>query len=99
MIYKICPAAGCNTLTHGGRCTTHRLPPRGHRHRQVRAQVLTDETTCWLCGGAPTPTDPLTLDHIVPRVDGGPTTRANGRAAHSSCNARRGAKHRGGVGQ
>lgn len=80
----------CGARTSGSRCPAHRLPPRGRRHRRVRAQVLAEETTCWICGEPARHDDPLTLDHLVPRAHGGPTTRANARAAHRSCNVSRG---------
>lgn len=83
-------------------CSRHGLHPRGqrcprcpakggtHTHRLVRAQVLAEETLCWLCGEEGTEEDPLTLDHVIARSLGGETTRRNGRAAHGSCNSRRG---------
>jgi 5-methylcytosine-specific restriction endonuclease McrA len=94
---RVCAAPGCGRLTRTSRCPAHRLPPRGRLHRRVRAQVLAEETRCWLCGDPGSTEDPLTLDHVVPRALGGPTTRANGRAAHLSCNLKRGVKVNGGV--
>ena len=88
MIWRMCVVCGRKTKT--GRCPEHQLPPRGRPHRRVRAQVLAEESICWLCGKPGTVDDPLTLDHVVPRAHGGPTARANCRAAHSSCNKRRG---------
>ena len=63
----------------------------GADYRRVRAQVLREETRCWLCGQPARLGDPLTADHVVARVDGGTNTRENLRAAHASCNSRRGA--------
>jgi 5-methylcytosine-specific restriction endonuclease McrA len=62
----------------------------GHTHQQLREQVLAEEKLCWLCGKPATAGDPLVADHVIPRSRGGATTRANLRAAHASCNARRG---------
>lgn len=60
-------------------------------HRRLRAQVLAEERLCWICGGPGTPDDPLTLDHVIARANGGTHVRPNGRAAHRSCNSARGA--------
>lgn len=64
----------------------------------LRAAVYArDGDVCWLCG---TYVDRLcghndecapTVDHVVPRKHGGPHTLDNLRAAHRSCNGRRGA--------
>lgn len=78
-----------------------RHPPsagrRGYRWRKLRAQVLTEETTCWLCGDPVDKTLPGThprggvADHVLPLSKGGPPMdRANLRLAHNQCNARRG---------
>jgi 5-methylcytosine-specific restriction endonuclease McrA len=56
-----------------------------------------DGYICWLCGH---PTDPSldkndnrfpSLDHVIPRSQGGDHSPANLRCAHRQCNARRGA--------
>jgi 5-methylcytosine-specific restriction endonuclease McrA len=52
--------------------------------------MLREEPYCWLCGKRGSAEDPLVADHVIPRSKGGTTTRSNLRAAHSSCNARRG---------
>src|SRR5262245_45792049 len=70
---RVCVVAGCGQLTTRARCSTHALPARGTQHRRVRAHVLAEENTCWLCGKPGTDVGPLTRAH------GGPTTRANGR--------------------
>ena len=92
MRLKACAVGGhpFQPVNNEARCPLHRLPSRGRQHRRVRAQVLAEENTCWICGGEGTEDDPLTLDHVIPRAVGGPTTRENGRAAHASCNYRRG---------
>src|SRR5690242_1453314 len=69
----------------------------GHRRDQVRARVLREEDTCWICGqpvdktlhylnpGAPE------VDEIVPvSLGGSPIDRTNCRLAHRLCNQRRG---------
>ncbi len=62
--------------------------PRGSRWRKVRALVLErDGYVCWLCGlpGA------NSADHVLPVSRGGAThDPANLRAAHYSCNSKRG---------
>jgi 5-methylcytosine-specific restriction endonuclease McrA len=68
----------------------------GAEHRRIRQQVLAEEKSCWICGGHGTADDPLTADHVVARADGGRNVRANYRAAHASCNSRRGGGGRGG---
>lgn len=63
-----------------------RIPDRA-AHNRLRAQVLAEERVCWICRKPGTPDDPLTLDHVLSRARGGQHTRANGRAAHLSCNS------------
>ena len=66
---------------------------KGGRPRKRLARiVLEEEHLCWLCGFPARPHDPLTLDHVLPVALGGTTTRDNVRAAHRSCNSRRGAR-------
>jgi 5-methylcytosine-specific restriction endonuclease McrA len=61
-------------------------------YRKARAAVLAYATHCHLCGKTARPWDPFVVDHVVPRALGGPDIISNLRAAHRSCNARRGAK-------
>jgi 5-methylcytosine-specific restriction endonuclease McrA len=96
-VMRVCMSHGIyepgNPSIPRGRCPLcYREHNRGRHHRRVRAQVLAEETVCWLCGLPPTEQDPLTFDHVVPLAEGGKTSRANGRAAHRSCNSRRGAR-------
>lgn len=95
------PCLDCQRLHPGPgpRCPTHRSQRPsttqrglGYNHRRLARQVLAEEKHCHLCGQPARPGDPLTADHIIPRAHGGPTTRDNLRAAHASCNARRGAR-------
>jgi 5-methylcytosine-specific restriction endonuclease McrA len=73
----------------------------GHQWRKLRAQVLAEETHCWLCWvevdkslhhldpGAPQ------VDHVVAIHAGGdPEDRANLRLAHKRCNQSRGRRVR-----
>jgi 5-methylcytosine-specific restriction endonuclease McrA len=63
----------------------------GATHQRLRKQVLVEERFCWICGEPTRAGDPLEVDHVVPRSRGGKTERPNLRAAHASCNRRRGA--------
>lgn len=90
---RLRPCLDCGRPSAGPRCSAHALPRISARpHRRVRAQVLAEESLCWLCGKPGTADDPLTFDHVIPRAFGGATTRANARAAHASCNSSRGAR-------
>ena len=69
----------------------------GHRRRKVRARVLREEHTCWLCGDEVDVTLPAghpaapEVDEVVPvSLGGSPFTRSNCRLAHRLCNQRRG---------
>lgn len=59
-------------------------------HRIARAQTLAEESRCCYCGGLPSADDPLEAAHVVAAGDGGADARANYRAAHRSCNRKRG---------
>lgn len=61
-------------------------------YRANRADLLATATHCWICGGPPTPRDPLTADHVTSLHTGGGHDRANLQAAHSRCNKARGAR-------
>ena len=67
----------------------------GAEHQRLAKQVLAEEKTCWICGESARPDDPLEVDHVVPRAEGGATVRSNLRAAHASCNRSRGGRGRG----
>jgi hypothetical protein len=69
----------------------------GHRRRQLRARVLREEDTCWLCGGlvdkSLPPNDPMApeLDEVQPvSLGGSPYDRANVRLSHRLHNQQRG---------
>lgn len=91
---KTCAAAGCTVLLPVGttRCPGHALPKRGAQHRRASNPVVKSATVCWICNLPPTSSDPLTADHIIPRALGGLDITSNYRAAHRSCNSRRGSK-------
>lgn len=55
-----------------------------------RKTVLAEEKECWLCGEPFTADNPATVDHVVEVSAGGGHERSNLRAAHRSCNSRRG---------
>jgi 5-methylcytosine-specific restriction endonuclease McrA len=69
-----------------------RLLRYAHTRRMRRPQIsralvlIRDGETCQYCGGRPGRTE-LTLDHIVPRAQGGLTTWENVVAACRGCNA------------
>jgi 5-methylcytosine-specific restriction endonuclease McrA len=63
------------------------------RYRRSRALVLAHADLCWLCGKPFTdPRDPPVCDHVIPVSRGGTDHPSNLRAAHRSCNLRRGNK-------
>jgi 5-methylcytosine-specific restriction endonuclease McrA len=73
----------------------------GRPWRRIRAQILTDSQTCWLCGHpidlTLPATDPMsaTVDHVLPLAAGGdPLDPHNLRPAHRVCNGRKGKKIR-----
>lgn len=70
---------------------------KGSAWAALRAQVIAEETHCWLCHHEVDPhtpwPDPMspTVDHVTPRSRGGdPHARDNLRLAHLHCNASRG---------
>lgn len=70
--------------------------PRAHddiydaEYRRNREILLATATVCAICGAGALENDPLTADHIIPVSDGGSNDLDNLRAAHRSCNSRRG---------
>ena len=64
------------------------LVPRKEGKRRFRRQILDDwGHTCYLCGANP---QHLTLDHLIPRRNGGETCRHNLAPACAPCNRRKG---------
>ena len=69
----------------------------GHRRRQLRARVISEEHLCWICGRPVDKTLPHGLpgsaevDEVQPvSLGGNPYDRDNCRLAHRICNQRRG---------
>jgi 5-methylcytosine-specific restriction enzyme A len=91
MTRRLRPCLVCGRPSGAARCPGHALPKRGWAHERASKQVRSEEFTCWICGEPARPGDPLTGDHIVPRIAGGQDVRGNMHAAHRSCNSRRGA--------
>ena len=88
---RSCSICGTIVPAPATRCPKHpKVTISSGPHRRMRAQVLAEEHLCWICGKPAQPNDPLTYDHLLSRADGGDNSRANARAAHGSCNSRRG---------
>ena len=96
-----CLQPGCPRPTERTRCAIHERQWQAERNRRrgddygaeyqrARRELLAAATACAICGLPPTHDDPLTADHVVPRAHGGGAA-GNLRAAHRSCNSRRGA--------
>jgi len=93
-IPKPCLTCGDPT-TNGSRCTdceAERQHDRNARrthykgdYKKLAAQVRANAYQCWICGGVGKPDDPWQADHLIPGDPNSPL-----RAAHRSCNARRG---------
>jgi 5-methylcytosine-specific restriction endonuclease McrA len=71
------------------RLTTYvRVPRDAHRRKITRRAVFArDSWTCQYCGGV---RGTLTLDHVVPRSRGGPSTWDNIVTCCAPCNRRKG---------
>lgn len=70
--------------------TFNRLPRQEVKFNR-RNVLARDEHTCQYCGRR-LPTTELTLDHVVPRSQDGPTTWENVVAACHRCNVRKGGR-------
>jgi 5-methylcytosine-specific restriction protein A len=93
---RSCPRCG-RTFPAGQRCPLHgqrRRSPSSVATRlpgwaKTRARVLArDRYVCGICGGPGADA----VDHVVPASLGGTNHPSNLRAAHASCNARRGVR-------
>jgi 5-methylcytosine-specific restriction endonuclease McrA len=88
--------SGCGRISVGKLCTTcaAKIGPgyNSSEYRTNRATLLSTARVCWICGGPPTNDDPLTADHFISIAAGGGHGLDNLRAAHSTCNKRRGGK-------
>jgi 5-methylcytosine-specific restriction endonuclease McrA len=80
---------GSRCRKHGGNPNQEVPNPYTRSYRVERMRILTPDARCYLCGGAPTPDDPLEADHVLPLSMGG-GHRGNLRPAHRSCNRRKG---------
>lgn len=60
------------------------MTPQTKRNRRKRV-VDTHGLTCWICG-LPIPDDEFTLDHVIPKSEGGTNAEENLRPAHRKCN-------------
>ena len=90
-LLRACNVCGRPTANRR-KCPSHTSPdPRKtFAYQRARLQVLAEEHVCWICGQPAARDDPLTADHIIPVASGGSNDRRNLRAAHRSCNSRRG---------
>ena len=77
-------------VAKGNRCALHRIPTRGRHYTQNARTIVVNASICGICGEGPRIDDPWVADHIKPRVHGGSDELDNLRAAHRSCNGRRG---------
>jgi len=68
-----------------------RIPYRAHAPVSRRGVFARDDFTCQYCGRRPT-LRVLTVDHVVPRVQGGERTWQNLVAACANCNRRKGGR-------
>lgn len=69
---------------------------QGHAWRKLRARVISEESSCWLCRELVDKSLPYpdrwspSVDHVVPvRLGGAQHDRTNLRLAHLTCNQRR----------
>jgi 5-methylcytosine-specific restriction endonuclease McrA len=93
-ILRACAYCGRPVPVGAIRCAEHAIArDNGHaRRKRIARGFLATQTVCAICGQPARPNDPLTIDHVIPVAHGGQTTLANLRAAHRSCNSRRGAR-------
>lgn len=65
-------------------------PKIRNRQNNKRLRLLErDGNKCWLCGFPFSKNRPPSLDHLIPKSEGGTLADDNVRLAHSSCNYRR----------
>jgi 5-methylcytosine-specific restriction endonuclease McrA len=88
---KTCGVCGRPHPNRGGRCDQHKIPARTGTYSRNAAKVRATAIICHICGeGFTDPNDPPVADHVVPRGVGGSDNVSNLRAAHRSCNGRKG---------
>jgi 5-methylcytosine-specific restriction endonuclease McrA len=92
MIRRACSVCGGIAEPGSNRCARHPKTPRrrDRAYTTYARQLVATATRCAICGGPPTPDDPLVCDHIIPIAHGGPNTTDNLQPAHRSCNGRKG---------
>ena len=89
---------GCNQRrsvqgsTRCRRCLEEHTSWNDSGWRKIRARVYTEETHCWLCGEFVEEKD-RSVDHVVPRSQGGSNRRSNLKLAHRKCNSSKGSKN------
>jgi 5-methylcytosine-specific restriction endonuclease McrA len=94
------PGAPCIRITSNRRCPDCARKNEASRDRadygwswqQIQKQAIREHPWCVDCGTGGTPDNPLTGDHIVPRVLGGKDERANVAVRCRTCNSRKGAR-------
>ena len=93
------PASGTRCTVHAKAAERRRGSPSargsGRDYQSLRLRVLGEESACWLCGKPARLGDPLTVDHVLPLALRGAKVAPMVRAAHRSCNSRRGGSTRG----
>lgn len=91
----------CHRLTDKGRCPDHARAlerKRGRRNkgaydaawRKLRERAIGEHPWCSGCGTPGGPDNPLTGDHIVPRVAGGRNVTSNVAVLCRRCNSSKG---------
>lgn len=65
-------------------------PGQIYRPKKYKAKLYAEDNTCGICNKPIKRLEGATLDHIVPRVHGGHTTKDNIQLAHKMCNFKKG---------
>ena len=92
MTLKACIVCGKPYANRGSRCDLHTIPARTGTYSRNAAKVRATALVCRTCGDGPRLVDPFVAEHVVPRGYGGSDDISNLRAAHRSCNGRKGAQ-------
>lgn len=90
---SMCTEQGCRTLlARPGKCLGHKRQPWQHAiisartygtyaHKQARAEAIRREPICYICKQKPS----STVDHVVPKAEGGTDHPSNLRGCCSDC--------------